>query len=132
MLSQVDPRPRAEVTGMSEPKLPDVATLKQVLREAIESGKLAQQLEQLKTSTQMGRERLQEVEASLGSLRNLLDTVRQDLSGQSTVELSTADLLAEVLRQPAFAQLAAELLARLLAEQKGTPGPGHRGSSPTS
>jgi len=106
---------------MSEPRIPDPATLKQVLRHAIESGQLSQQLEQLKAQTQMGRARLEEVQASLESLRNLLDTVRQDLTGESTIQSSAADLLAELMRQPAFSQLAVEVLTRLLAEKKENP-----------
>ncbi|MDI6893617.1 MAG: hypothetical protein QME70_03205 [Bacillota bacterium] len=106
---------------MSEPRIPDPASLKEALRQAIESGQLGQQLEQLKAHTQMGRARLEEVESSLGSLRDLLDTVRQDLTGESALQGSTADLLAEVMRQPAFTQLAVEVLARVLAEKKGGP-----------
>lgn len=115
----------AEVPEMSEPRIPDPATLKQALRQAIESGQLSQQLDQLKAQTQMGRARLEEVQASLESLRNLLDTVRQDLTGESAIQSSAADLLAEVVRQPAFSQLAVEVLTRLLAEKKeGQPGTG--------
>jgi len=105
---------------MSEPRIPDAASLKEVLRQAIESGQLAQQLEQLKAGTRMGRARLEDVESSLESLRNLLDAVRQDLTGESSVqETSTMELLGEVMRQPAFTQLAAEVLAKFLSEQGG-------------
>ncbi|MDI6824159.1 MAG: hypothetical protein QME93_05005 [Bacillota bacterium] len=118
---------------MFEPGKVDAASLKEALRQAIESGQLAQQLEQLKAAAQLGRTRLEGVESSLNSLRDLLDTVRQDLTGESTVQSSTMDLLAELLRQPAFAQLAVEVLARLLAEQKDTPaGEGGKPEPPTS
>lgn len=113
-----------------EPGKMDAASLKEALRQAIESGQLESYLEQLKAAAQAGRGRLEGLESSLNSLRDLLDTVRQDLTGESKIQASTADLLAGLLRDPAFARLAVEVLGRLLAAQG--EGPGGEGQAPTS
>lgn len=106
---------------MSEEKIPDPATLREALRQGIESGQIAQLLEQVKARAELGRSRLEDMESSLDYVRNLLETVRKDLTGESTLQGSpTAELLAEVMRQPAFSQLAVELLTKLLRDQQST------------
>lgn len=98
-------------------------SLKELLRKALESGELAQRLLELKSRTEMGRSRLQEMETTLDSLRQVLDTAKEDLSAspEQAHTAQTWELLGELAKQPAFQQLAQEILAGLLRDQPSQP-----------
>ncbi|HHY94558.1 MAG TPA: hypothetical protein GX513_06055 [Firmicutes bacterium] len=101
---------------MSEPRTPEGASFKETLREAIQSGQLTEMLGQVKAQTELGRNRLKEVEGTLESLRQLLDAARQNLSQETnpTVSEDAVNLISELARSPAFQQLAAEVVSSLL------------------
>lgn len=103
---------------MKEMSLPDPVSLKEALRKAIESGELVERLQELKARTEMSRSRLQELESTVDSLRQLLDLAQQDLAhtGEETRTDSTWNLLTEMVKTPTFQQLALEILANLLKE----------------